>query len=96
MGGMIVSVRDKRLIEIAAGRVPKRFPADLVGPARRAFNLLERARNLDDLRSPPGNRLEAMRGDRVGQYSIRVNSQWRICFRWQDDAAHDVELVDYH
>jgi proteic killer suppression protein len=93
---MIVSVKDKRLLEIAAGRVPKRFPADLVKAARRAFNLLQTAKALDDLRTPPGNRLEALRGDRQGQHSIRVNSQWRICFRWLDDGAHDVELVDYH
>jgi proteic killer suppression protein len=93
---MIVSVKDKRLLEIAAGRVPKRFPPDLVKAARRAFNLLQTAKALDDLRTPPGNRLEALRGDRQGQHSIRVNSQWRICFRWLDDGAHDVELVDYH
>jgi toxin HigB-1 len=93
---MIVSVRDKRLLEIADGRVPKRFPADLVKSARRALNLLDIAMTLDELRSPPGNRLEALRGDRAGQHSIRVNDQWRICFRWLDDGAHDVELVDYH
>ena len=93
---MIVSVRDKRLVEIAAGRVPKRFPADLVGSARRALNLLDTATKLDELRRPPGNRLEALKGDRTGQHSIRVNDQWRICFRWLEDGAHDVELVDYH
>ncbi len=93
---MIVSVRDKRLLELAEGRVPKRFPADLVGPARRALNLLETATKLDELRSPPGNRLEALRSDRAGQHAIRVNDQWRICFSWLEDGAHDVELVDYH
>ena len=93
---MIVSVRDKRLVEIAAGRVPKRFPADLVGPARKVLNFLVIADDLDELRHPPGNRLEALSGDRAGQHSIRVNQQWRLCFRWQADGAHDVELVDYH
>ena len=93
---MIGSVKDKRLLEIAAGQVPKRFPADLVAPSRRAFLLLIEAKKLDDLRHPPGNRLEALRGDRAGQHSIRVNAQWRICFRWADDRANDVELVDYH
>jgi proteic killer suppression protein len=93
---MIVSVKDRRLLEIAAGRVPKRFPADLVVAVERRFRALIVARTLDDLREPPGNRLEALKGDRAGQHSIRVNDQWRICFRWSLDGAHDVELVDYH
>jgi proteic killer suppression protein len=93
---MIVSVKDKRLLEIAAGRVPKRFPADLAMAVERRFRSLIVARTLEDLREPPGNRLEALRGDRAGQHSIRVNDQWRICFWWNADGAHDVELVDYH
>ena len=93
---MIVSVKDRRLLEIAEGRVPKRFPPDLVKSVRRALNLLQTAKALEDLKTPPGNRLEALRGNRQGQHSIRVNDQWRICFRWTDDGAHDVELVDYH
>jgi toxin HigB-1 len=64
--------------------------------ARRKLRLLHAAGNLSDLRSPPGNRLEALRGDRVGQHSIRVNDQWRICFRWRDGGVEDVEIVDYH
>ncbi|MCF1740764.1 type II toxin-antitoxin system RelE/ParE family toxin [Paradevosia shaoguanensis] len=63
--------------------------------ARRKLLLLHTAQNLNDLRVPPGNRLEALKGDRAGQYSIRINDQWRICFRW-DGGAHDVEIVDYH
>ena len=63
--------------------------------ARRKLMLLDAATRLDDLRVPPANRLEALKGDRRGQYSIRINDQWRICFRW-DDGAHDVEIVDYH
>ena len=93
---MIASVRDKRLLEIAAGHVPKRFPADLVQSVERRFRALTVAGQLDDLRIPTGNRLELLKGDRAGQHSIRVNDQWRICFRWEEDGAHDVELVDYH
>jgi proteic killer suppression protein len=64
--------------------------------ARRKLLYLHRARRLEDLRAPPGNRLEALHGDRRGQHSIRVNDQWRICFRWQEGNAYDVEIVDYH
>lgn len=63
---------------------------------RRKLLVLDDARRLDDLHLPPGNRLEALRGDRAGQYSIRINDQWRICFRWIEGEAHDVEIVDYH
>jgi toxin HigB-1 len=64
--------------------------------ARRRLQLLDGATALMDLRSPPGNRLEALKGDRKGQYSIRINDQWRICFVWRNNAAEDVEIVDYH
>jgi proteic killer suppression protein len=64
--------------------------------ARRKLRQLEIANRLDDLRVPPGNRLEALKGDRSGQYSIRINEQWRVCFRWTDAGAEDVEIVDYH
>jgi proteic killer suppression protein len=64
--------------------------------ARRKLRQLEIANQLDDLRIPPGNRLEALRGDRAGQHSIRINDQYRLCFRWSDSGAEDVELVDYH
>jgi proteic killer suppression protein len=64
--------------------------------ARRKLAVLSSAAKLDDLRSPPGNRLETLKGDRTGQHSIRINQQWRICFRWIDGEAHDVEIVDYH
>lgn len=64
--------------------------------ARRKLLLLHTVTDLNDLRVPPGNRLEALRGARAGQHSIRINGQWRICFRWQDGAAWDVEIVDYH
>ena len=93
---MIASVRDKRLLEIAAGQVPKRFPAELAVVVERRLKALEYAAKITDLLVPTGHRLEALRGDRAGQHSIRVNAQWRICFRWAEDGAHDVELVDYH
>ena len=64
--------------------------------AMRKLAMLNRAGRLDDLRVPPGNRLEALKGDRLGQYSIRINDQWRVCFRWSDAGADDVEIVDYH
>ena len=65
-------------------------------PARRKLLFLHRALRLEDLRVPPGNRLEALKGERKGQYSIRINAQWRICFRWEGGDAFDVEIVDYH
>ena len=65
-------------------------------PARRKLLYLNRARTLDDLKQPPGNHLEALKGDRKGQHSIRINDQWRICFRWSDGDVLDVEIVDYH
>lgn len=64
--------------------------------ARRKLGLIDTAIRLDDLRSPPGNNLEKLSGDRAGQYSIRINAQWRICFKWVDDGADDVEITDYH
>jgi proteic killer suppression protein len=64
--------------------------------ALRKLRMLDAATSIDDLRAPPGNRLKRLRGDRAGQYSIRINRQWRICFRWDAGDAHDVEIVDYH
>ena len=78
-------------------RLPvKRFSADLQRSALRKLLILDASETLQDLRIPPANRLEKLRGDRRGQYSIRVNEQWRICFRWMGNNAHDVDLVDYH
>jgi toxin HigB-1 len=93
---MIVSVKDGRVAEIMAGRVPPRFPADVMRRAQKAIRMLEDADRVDDLRAPPSNRLEALRGDREGQWSIRINLQWRLCFRLQGNAFADVEIVDYH
>jgi proteic killer suppression protein len=72
----------------------RRLPTQIQRMARRKLLLLHQARRLDDLRAPPGNRLEALRGNRAGQHSIRINNQWRICFRWQGEDASDVEIVD--
>ena len=82
-------------------RIWKRERSKLLGPelqraAHRKLLLLDAAENLNDLRIPPGNRLERLKGDRKGQYSIRINQQWWICFRWTDAGADDVEIVDYH
>ena len=93
---VIVSYRGKLVAQIAAGKAPKGFPADLVPSAERRIRAIDMAVELRDLRSPPGNRLEALKGNRAGQYSIRINDQWRICFRWTDAGAADVEIVDYH
>jgi proteic killer suppression protein len=73
----------------------KRFEK-IAAIARRKLRQLEIAGNLEDLRVPPGNRLEALKGNRTGQYSIRINRQWRVCFRWTDAGAEDVEITDYH
>ena len=78
------------------GRVSKKLPTDIQQIARRKLRMLNNAVTLNDLRIPPANRLEALRGDRKGQYSIRINDQWRICFVWEQGDAYHVEIVDYH
>lgn len=93
---MIVGFRDRETRSIWAGLRSRRPPADIQPPALRKLRLLNNARRIDDLRVPPGNRLEALRGDRAGQHSIRINDQWRICFIWKDNNAHQVEIADYH
>lgn len=80
---------------LARGSRVKRF-VNIESVARRRLRQLEIATRLDDLRVPPGNRLEALKGRRAGQYSIRINDQWRVCFRWADSGVDDVEIVDYH
>jgi toxin HigB-1 len=93
---MIVSFRDAETATIWAGRRSRRLPGDIQDAALRKLRLLNNARRLDDLRVPPGNRLEALKKDRQGQHSIRINNQWRICFIWKDNHAHQVEIADYH
>lgn len=74
----------------------KGVPNDIIKVAHRKLTQIHNARSLDDLRAPPGNRLEALSGNRKGQHSVRINDQWRVCFRWRDGDAHDVEIVDCH
>ena len=93
---MIKSFKDKRLERVEAGLAPKGFPSHLVRRTRALLNLLDAAVVLDDLRSPPGNRLEALSGDRAGQHAVRVNAQFRLCFVWADGGPDEVELIDYH
>lgn len=93
---MITSTKGKHVEAVAAGKALKGFPADLVKVAQRKLAYIDAAVTLSDLRVPPGNRLEALKGDRAGQHSIRINDQWRICFRWTNAGAEDVEIVDYH
>ena len=93
---MIVSVKDKRIALVMAGEVPRRFPTDLMRATQKAVRALMAAEQIENLRLPPSNRLEPMLGDRLGQWSIRINLQWRLCFRWTDKGAEDVEIVDYH
>ncbi|HMN85338.1 MAG TPA: type II toxin-antitoxin system RelE/ParE family toxin [Bauldia sp.] len=93
---MIVEFADRETAAIWDGRPSRRLPQDIQAVALRKLRLLNNARRLDDLRVPPGNRLEALAGGRRGQHSIRVNDQWRICFIWKDGNAHAVEIVDYH
>lgn len=92
---MIRSFKDADTEALFRDELVPRFRS-IERPARRRLLYLSRARVLQDLRVPPGNRLEALHGDRRGQHSIRINEQWRICFRWREDGVHDVEIVNYH
>ncbi|GAB4346323.1 MAG: type II toxin-antitoxin system RelE/ParE family toxin [Gammaproteobacteria bacterium] len=93
---MIRTLKDKEAERIWNGLRSRRLPPGVQQTARRKSRMLNNAQTLDDLRIPPANRLEALRGDRRGQYSIRINDQWRICFVWRQGDAYDVEIVDYH
>jgi len=93
---MIRSIRSKETERIFQRLRSKRLPGDIQQVALRKLRMLHRARTLQDLRVPPANRLERLKGERAGQHSIRINDQWRICFRWQAGDAFDVEIVDYH
>ena len=79
-----------------SGEVSRRLPTDIQVVARRKLRMLNNAATLEDLRVPPANRLEALKGVRKGQHGIRINDQWRACFRWENGDAHDVEVTDYH
>lgn len=93
---MIISIKDRRTKAVFEGLPVKGIGPDIRRQARRKLLMIDAAASLDDLRVPPNNRLKAMIHDRRGQYSIRINDQFRICFVWKDSDAYDVELVDYH
>jgi toxin HigB-1 len=93
---MIQNFKDKETEKIFELRRSRKLPSDIQQVALRKLRMLNRSQTLQDLRVPPANRLERLVGDREGQYSIRVNDQWRICFEWQDGDALNVEIVDYH
>lgn len=93
---MIKSFADRETERLFARTPGRRFPAELHRVMLRKLVQVDAAERLDDLKVPPGNRLEALKGDRRGQHSIRVNDQWRVCIRWFDGDAYDVEIVDYH
>jgi proteic killer suppression protein len=93
---MIVSFRSTETAAVWEGKRSRKLPSDIQSVALRKLRLLNNARRLEDLRIPPSNRLEPLRGERQGQHAIRINDQWRICFVWRDGHAHQVEIVDYH
>ncbi len=93
---MIKSFGDRDTQRLFERERVRRYPGELQRTMLRKLVAVDAAEALEDLRVPPGNRLEKLRGERAGQHSIRINDQWRICFRWQDGDAHEVEIVDYH
>ncbi len=93
---VIKSFKDRETMTIANGNVSRKLPREMQRNALKKLRQLDAAARLQDLRIPPGNRLEALQGDREGWYSIRINDQWRLCFRFEHGDAHDVEIVDYH
>jgi toxin HigB-1 len=93
---MIRSFSCKETENIWQGRSSRKFPGDIQDRAFRKLRQLDAAKSLEDLRNPPGNRLETLKGNRIGQMSIRINDQWRICFRWSSGDSAQVEIADYH
>jgi toxin HigB-1 len=93
---VIISFSNDETERIWKGQRSRKLPSDIQAAALRKLRLMNNAQRLDDLRVPPGNRLERLSADRIGQHSIRINDQWRICFRWTDQGPSHVEIVDYH
>ena len=93
---MIKTFAKKETEKLFQREVSRVFPPDIQHKARLKLEILDAVERLDDLKVPPGNRLEKLSGNREGQYSIRVNQQWRICFQWKDGDCYEVEIVDYH
>ncbi|MBI1297599.1 type II toxin-antitoxin system RelE/ParE family toxin [bacterium] len=93
---MIKSFGDSETEKVFNGQFSRKLPQDIQRVAERKLIMLHRSASLNDLRTPPANRLEALKGERSGQHSIRINDQWRICFEWRDDGVYAVTIVDYH
>lgn len=93
---MIDSFASKETEKIFLGEISSKLPIDIQRTARRKLLYLDEAENLQDIQAVTGNRLEKLKGDRAGQYSIRINDQWRICFEWVEDKAKNVGIIDYH
>jgi len=93
---MIKTFANKETAAIFQGQPTRQFDTPLAKAAQKKLEMLDAAATIEFLRTPPGNRLEKLTGDRAGQWSIRINKQWRICFHFEDGNAHDVEIVDYH
>jgi len=93
---VIESFASEETKKIFLGKISTKLPQDIQRTARRKLIYIDDVEDLQDLLAPPGNRLEKLKGDRVGQYSIRINDQWRICFEWADNKARNVEIIDYH
>ena len=93
---MILSTKGKLIGHVLAGRPGKGFPQDIFERATDLLTAIDAATQIDDLRFPPGNMLEALKGDRAGHYSVRINKQWRFCFVWIEAGPKEVELIDYH
>jgi len=93
---VIESFASKETAKVFYGEISRKLPLNIQKTARRKLLYLEDAEDLQDLLAPPGNRLEKLHGDREGQYSIRINDQWRVCFKWVNQRAVEVEVVDYH
>ncbi len=93
---MIKSFKSKEEEKIFMGTLSSKFPPEIQKVALRKLWMIDAAKNINDLRSPPSNHLEILKGNRSGQYSVRINKQWRICFDWMLDNAYKVEIIDYH
>lgn len=93
---MIKSFADKATAAVFSGQLVRRLPHDIQAIARRKLKLIDAVNKIEELRIPPGNRLEQLSGNRAGQWSIRINDQWRICFKWERGHAEEVEIIDYH
>jgi proteic killer suppression protein len=93
---VVKSFKNKETEKIYNREVSGKLPGDIQQVALRKLRMINNARNLNDLRMPPANKLEKLEGDRIGQHSIRINDQWRICFKWRDGDAYQVEITDYH